>query len=156
MIVTYVDRQSKKWYSNREEDMTAGRKKTGEVEKEDNMTYADMFSKVKGMLIGADVSDIHEHLAYQFNITGEAEGIFYAEVKDGQLYVELYEYFDRDAMFTCSAETLFKIADGKTDPSLAVTLGKLKVEGNIDKALRLKDLINSKKNADKAEKKQEK
>ena len=59
-------------------------------------------------------------------------------------------------MFTCSAETLFKIADGKTDPILAVTLGKLKVEGNIDKALRLKDLINSKKNADKAEKKQEK
>lgn len=48
-------------------------------------------------------------------------------------------------MFTCSAETLFKIADGKTDPILAVTLGKLKVEGNIDKALKLKDLINSKK-----------
>ena len=85
------------------------------------MTYADMFSRVKGMLMDADVSDIHEHLAYQFNITGEAEG-----------------------MFTCSAETLFKIADGKTDPILAVTLGKLKVEGNIDKALKLKDLINSK------------
>ena len=145
MIVTYVDRQSKKWYSNREENMTAGRKKTGEVEKEDNMTYADMFSKVKGMLMDADVSDIQEHLAYQFNITGEAEGIFYAEVKEGKLYVEPYEYFDRDAMFTCSAETLFKIADGKADPILAVTLGKLKVEGNIDKALKLKDLINSKK-----------
>ena len=109
------------------------------------MTYADMFSKVKGMLMDADVSDIQEHLEYQFNITGEAEGIFYAEVKEGKLYVEPYEYFDRDAMFTCSAETLFMIADGKTDPILAVTLGKLKVEGNIDKALKLKDLINSKK-----------
>ena len=75
----------------------------------------------------------------------QSEGIFYAEVKEGKLYVEPYEYFDRDAMFTCSAETLFKIADGKTDPILAVTLGKLKVEGNIDKALKLKDLINSKK-----------
>ena len=103
------------------------------------MTYADMFSKVKGMLMDADVSDIQEHLAYQFNITGDAE------VKEGKLYVEPYEYFDRDAMFTCSAETLFKIADGKADPILAVTLGKLKVEGNIDKALKLKDLINSKK-----------
>ena len=49
------------------------------------MTYADMFSKVKGMLMDADVSDIQEHLAYQFNITGEAEGIFYAEVKEGKL-----------------------------------------------------------------------
>lgn len=112
------------------------------------MTYADMFSKVKGMLMDADVSDIHEHLAYQFNITGEAEGIFYAEVKDGKLFVEPYEYFDRDAMFTCTAETLFKIAEGKTDPVLAFTLGRLKVEGNIDKALRLKDLINIKRKVD--------
>ena len=125
--------------------MTVGRNGPKKVEKEDAMTYADMFSKVKGMLMDADVSDIQEHLAYQFNITGEAEGIFYAEVKEGKLYVEPYEYFDRDAMFTCSAETLFKIADGKADPILAVTLGKLKVEGNIDKALKLKDLINSKK-----------
>lgn len=125
--------------------MTDGRKSSKTVEKEDVMTYADMFSKVKGMFMDADVSDIHEHLAYQFNITGEAEGIFYVEVKEGTLYVEPYEYFDRDAMFTCSAETLFKIAEGKTDPVLAFTLGKLKVEGNIDKALRLKELIDSKK-----------
>ena len=96
------------------------------------MTYADMFSKVKGMMMEADVSTVNEHLAYQFNVTGEAEGIFYAEVKEGKLYVEPYEYYDRDAIFICSAETLFKINEGKLDPVLAVTLGKLKVEGNID------------------------
>lgn len=109
------------------------------------MTYADMFSKVKGMMMEADVSTVNEHLAYQFNITGEAEGIFYAEVKEGKLYVEPYEYYDRDAIFICSAETLFKINEGKLDPVLAVTLGKLKVEGNIDKALYLKKLIVSRK-----------
>ena len=109
------------------------------------MTYADMFSKVKGMLMDADVSDIQNIWHISLTLQERAEGIFYAEVKEGKLYVEPYEYFDRDAMFTCSAETLFKIADGKTDPILAVTLGKLKVEGNIDKALKLKDLINSKK-----------
>ena len=58
------------------------------------MTYADMFSKVKGMMMEADVSTVNEHLAYQFNVTGEAEGIFYAEVKEGKLYVEPYEYYD--------------------------------------------------------------
>ena len=109
------------------------------------MTYADMFSKVKGMMMEADVSTVNEHLAYQFNITGEAEGIFYAEVKEGKLYVEPYEYYDRDAIFICSAETLFKINEGKLDPVLAVTLGKLKVKGNIDKALYLKKLIDSRK-----------
>lgn len=109
------------------------------------MTYADMFSKVKGLFMESDVSGISEHLAFQFNITEEAEGIFYAEVKDGVLAVEPYEYFDRDAIFICSAETLFKLAEGRIDPILAFTTGKLKVEGNIDKALRLKQIIDSKK-----------
>lgn len=108
------------------------------------MTYAEFFSQVKGMFMDADVSDVQEHLAYQFNITGEASGIFYVEAKEGKLYVEPYEYFDRDAMFTCDAETLMKIAAGKMDPVVAVTLQKLKVEGNIDKALKLKNLIDSK------------
>ena len=109
------------------------------------MKYADMFSKVKGMFMTADVSDITKHFAYQCDITGEAEGIFYVEVKEGKLFVEPYEYFDRDAIFTCTAETLFRLAEGKIDPVLAFTTGKLKVEGNIDKALRLKELIDSKK-----------
>ena len=108
------------------------------------MTYAEFFSEIKGKFMEADVSDISEHLAYQFNITGEAHGIFYVDVKEGKLYVEPYEYFDRDAMFIGSAETFLKIADGKLDPVLAFTLQKLKVEGNLDKALKLKELIDKK------------
>lgn len=105
------------------------------------MTYAEFFAEIKSEFMSADVSDIHEHLAYQFNITGEASGIFYVEVKDGQLHVEPYEYYDRDAMFTCSAETLRSMADGKLDPVMAFTIQKLKVEGNFDKALRFKELV---------------
>ena len=109
------------------------------------MTYAEFFREIKGKFMGVDVSDIHEHLAYQFNIVDEeAGGIFYVEVKDGQLSVELYEYYDRSAMFTSDPDTLMKIAAGKVDPVWAFTTGKLKVEGNIDKALRLKEIIDSK------------
>ena len=105
------------------------------------MTYAEYFSSVKTEFMGADVSDISEHLAYQFNIVGEASGIFYVEVKDGKLSIETYEYYDRDAMFTASPDTLKRIAEGKMDPIWAFTMQKLKVEGNIDKALRLKEII---------------
>ena len=108
------------------------------------MTYAEFFSEIKGKFLEADISDITEHLAYQFNIQGEGEGAFYVEVKDGELFIEPYEYFDRDAMFICSAETLMKLATGELDPIVAVTLQKLKVEGNIDKALKLKNIIDSK------------
>lgn len=105
------------------------------------MTYAQYFSEVKTQFMNADVSDITEHLAYQFNITGQAEGIFYVEVKDGRLYVEPYEYYDRDVIFTASAETLTAIVDGKLDPVAAFALQKLKVEGDFDKALKLGELI---------------
>ena len=84
------------------------------------MTYAEIFSEIKGKFTGADVSDIKEHLAFQFNITGEGSGIFYVEVKDGSLKIEPYEYFDKDATFICSADTLRKIADGKLDPALEI------------------------------------
>ncbi len=110
------------------------------------MTYSEFFSEIKGKFIGTDVSDIKEHLAYQFNITGEEGGIFYVEVKDGQLSIEPYEYFDRDAIFICSANTLRKISEGKMDPVLAFTLQKLKVEGSIEKALRFKEIVDSKNN----------
>ena len=105
------------------------------------MTFQEMFSQVKTLLAQADLSAVHEHLAFQFNITGEGAGAFYLEVKDGAVSVQPYEYRDRDALFTCSAATLFKIAQGKTDPVAAVMLGKLRVEGNIEKALKLKQLL---------------
>ena len=105
------------------------------------MTYEELFQKIKEMFMKADISGIKEHLAFQFNITGEGEVAFYAEVKDGTLYVEPYEYYDRDAIFICSADTLLKLASGKLDPVFAFTVGKLKVEGSLEKAMMLQKLI---------------
>ncbi len=120
------------------------------------MTYADFFYDIKGRFMGADVSDIHEHLAFEFDIEDEeAGGSFYVEVKDGTLYVEPYEYYDRDARFICTPDVLVKIAEGEMDPVWAFTTQKLKVEGNIDKALRLKEIIESKQREMKKAAKQE-
>lgn len=109
------------------------------------MTYADCFAEIKGKFLESDIRDVQEHLAFQFNIVGEGSGIFYVEAKEGKLYIEPYEYHDRDAMFTATAEVFMKIAEGKLDPIVAFTMQKLKVEGNIEKALKLKNLIDCKK-----------
>ena len=109
------------------------------------MTYSEYFASVKKEFAGADVSDIQEHLAFQFNVIGdEATGIFYVEVKEGKLYIEPYEYYDRDAIFFATAEVFSAIMQGKMDPIWAFTIQKLKVEGSIEKALKLKDLIDRK------------
>lgn len=121
------------------------------------MTYADFFYDIKGRFMGADVSDIHEHLAFEFNIEDEeAGGAFYVEVKDGELFVEPYEYYDRDAKFICAPEVLVKIAEGEMDPVWAFTTQKLKVEGSIEKALRLKEIIEAKQKQVKKEAKENK
>lgn len=105
------------------------------------MTYEEIVTKVRNTFKDADVSKIDQHLAYQFNITGEGEGAFYVEVKDGGLHIEPYEYYDRVAVFICSADVLFKMIAGKLDPIVAFIIGKLKVEGDLGKALLLKEFM---------------
>ncbi len=105
------------------------------------MTYQEMFAKAREMFMRSDVSGVKEDLAFQFNITGEGEGAFYAAVKNGVLAVEPYEYYDRDAVFTCSANTLFKLAEKKMDPVFAFTTGKLKVEGSLEQAMKLQKML---------------
>lgn len=105
------------------------------------MTYEENFKKLKKILMRADVSKIKEDLAFQFNILGEGEGIFYAAIKDGELSVEPYDYNDRDAMFIATANVFTQIAQGKLKPSSAFSTGKLKIEGDIEKAREIQKIV---------------
>lgn len=69
------------------------------------------------------------------NITGEGAGAFYLEIDNGEVKVEPYEYYDRDVLITSSADNIIKIMNGKLDPVLVFTIGKIKVEGDLGKAL---------------------
>lgn len=105
------------------------------------MSYEEIFDRLKATFLKADVSNIEEHFAFQFNIIGEGEGIFYVEIKDKKLYIEPYEYYDRDAVFIAPAKVFFDIAEGRLNPVKAFSLGKLKVAGNLGKALEIQKLI---------------
>jgi putative sterol carrier protein len=109
-------------------------------EKESIMTYQEIVAKAKEMYEGVDAGNITEHIAYQFNVTGEGEGAFYMEITEGKIKVEPYDYVDRDALITTSAENLLAIATAKLDPVQAYLTGKIKVEGNLGKAAMLKEL----------------
>ena len=117
------------------------------------MTYEELVKQVKEIAEGADVSKVEGHVAFQFNIEGEGSGAFYLEIKDGKAVVEPYEYYDRDVLVSCTAETLIKMMEGKTDPVLAYTTHKIRVEGDLGKALLLKEVAGQKKAARKAAKK---
>ncbi len=105
------------------------------------MSYEEIFDFAKDVVSGLDLSGFSERIVYQFTIVGEGAGKFYAEIDNGEIKLEPYDYNDCDAEFILSFETLQKLLKGKLDPVLAYTLGKLKVRGSLDKALKLKSMI---------------
>ena len=117
------------------------------------MTYEELVQQVKEIAEEADAGKIQDHVAFQFNIEGEAAGAFYLDIKEGKAAVEPYEYYDRDVLITSTAETLLKIMEGKLDPVAAYTLQKIRVEGDLGKALLLKEVVGQKKAKKKAAKK---
>lgn len=107
------------------------------------MTFLELVQTVRDRFSQTDVSSEPGVLAYQFNVTGKAEGIFYVEIKNGVLSVEPYEYYDRNAIFTISDKNLLKLINGQLDPVVAFTTNRLKVEGDIGKALELTKFLKS-------------
>lgn len=105
------------------------------------MTFEQVVEQVREKFYQADVSHIQGRLAIQFNMTGEGEGAFYAEAQDGKLSIEPYEYYDRDVLLTMSADDLLRMMNKKLDPIFAFTVGRLKVDGDIDKALEIVKLM---------------
>lgn len=104
------------------------------------MTFEELVEKVRGKVGGVNVAGM-PFIAVQVNITGKNGGVFYVEVKDGKASVEPYEYNDRSCAFTIDQANFLKLIDGKLDPVIAYTTGKLKVEGDLGKALEFSKLL---------------
>lgn len=105
------------------------------------MTFETAFKQVKELFFKLDAGEMREHLAYQFHLTGTVQGIFYVEAGNGNLSVEPYEYNDRDAVLICAFEVLLDILMGKSDFLAAIQTGRIRVEGSMEKALKLSALM---------------
>lgn len=96
------------------------------------MTYEQLVENVRKATKGAKVSRAVGHVAFQFNVEGEAEGAFYLEISDGRVNVEPYEYHDRDVIIVTTADVIMQMADGKLQPRAAYTNGQLRLYGDVD------------------------
>lgn len=94
------------------------------------MRYEELVEKVRNMTRNAKVSRSVGHVAFQFNVEGEAEGAFYVELADGKVYVEPYEYYDRDIIVVTSADVILQMMEGKLQPMVAYTNEQLRVYGD--------------------------
>ena len=104
-----------------------------EARKVINMTYQELVKKVQAAQPKADASKVEDHIAVQVNVTGEAEGAFYMEIAERLLYVEPYDYNDRNALLTADGADVLAMVQGKLSLDAAVAEGKVAVEGDYDK-----------------------
>jgi len=83
-------------------------------------------------------------LAVSFYIKDRDPGVFYVAVNmngNNGIQIEPYEYNDRHCAITMKMDNFVKLINGKLDAVAAFTLGKLKVDGDISKALEFANLI---------------
>ena len=104
------------------------------------MTFDELVTKVRNMAQKVDASD-KDFLAVQINIEGKDHGVFYVECKDHRINVEPYDYHDRNCAITMNMTNFNKLIDGKLDPVLGYTTGKIKVDGDLGKALEFSKLL---------------
>ena len=117
---------------------------TEEKKGEKAMTYHELVKDIRTALVAkADTSKIEEHIAVQVNVTGEAEGAFYIEIKDGELVVKPFDYNDRDFLLTGDGAEILAVAQGKKTLEAAIVEGTIAHEGDWDKTLVLSNIIPS-------------
>lgn len=95
------------------------------------MKYEELVEKVRHGVKKAKVSKTVGHVAFQFNVEGEAEGAFYLEINAGKINVEPYEYYDRDVIIVTTADIIMQMLEGKLKPREAHTKELLRVYGDI-------------------------
>ncbi|MDD6214633.1 MAG: SCP2 sterol-binding domain-containing protein [Firmicutes bacterium] len=105
------------------------------------MDFFKAFDKVKTTFGKIDVPVNDGHFAVQVNLTDDdCNGIFYIEMKDNQLFVEPYDYFDNNAVITTALKDFTSILTGKLKAADAAASGKITISGDAD---RLIDFLNS-------------
>jgi len=99
-----------------------------------------LFDKMAGELNEGLVKNTKS--VFSFNVTGEDAGKYFLDLKNGAGACGKGEAGDKvDCTMTMSAANFTKMFSGKMSPTSAFMTGKLKIEGNMGKAMKLEKLM---------------
>jgi putative sterol carrier protein len=78
---------------------------------------------------------------YQFDLTGEGGGKWYAAIDNDQCEVKEGEHPSPNITLTSAAQDYLDIVNGKLNPQMAFMTGKLRISGDMGLALKLQNLF---------------
>jgi len=103
-------------------------------------TVQAVFDKLAGLMNEELVSKVKA--VYTFKVTGSDEGTWHLDLKNSPGCSKAGEpAAAADVTFTCTDANFHKLFEGKLNPTSAFMTGKLKMEGNLGKALALEKVM---------------
>lgn len=101
-------------------------------------TAAEFFSGMKENLDPEKIKGIDA--TYQWDITGDDGGKWFAKFNEGQVEVAEGEADSPNITITVSSENWIDIVNGKLNGQMAFLTGKLKIQGDMSLAMKLQAL----------------
>jgi putative sterol carrier protein len=100
---------------------------------------AALFGKIKSIPSADLVAKVNA--VYQFNVKGSEAGVWYCDLKNGSGKVGKGEAASPDAILSMDARNFYDMFTGKIKPASAFMTGKMKITGDLQKAMKLEKLM---------------
>ena len=101
-------------------------------------TCSEFFSGLQESIDPEKVKGIDA--TYQWDITGDGGGKWWAKMNDGTVEVSEGEAANSDITLTVDAESWMDIVNGKLNGQMAFLTGKLKIQGDMTLAMKLQSI----------------
>lgn len=107
------------------------------------MALADVLVNIKKRVVDEADPDKLAGLdaVFQFDVTGDDPGAFYAKVADQKAEIVEETHDDPNVTITMDVEDLAKLVAGELNATSAFMAGKLKIKGDMSLAMKLQSLI---------------
>ena len=103
------------------------------------ITIEELFDKLPGAFIPEKAGDMDSVI--QFSLTGEEASEWYVIIKEGTCKVEKGEHNSPTMTLTADSQDYKDIVTGKVNPMNAFMQGKVKLNGNLNLAMKFADIF---------------
>ncbi|MFC4802727.1 SCP2 sterol-binding domain-containing protein [Neobacillus sp. GCM10023253] len=104
-------------------------------------SLADLMKKIEETLNGNSGPIEGLQATYQFDITGDDVGTYQLQFKDGKSAVKEGSVTPADCTLIMSLKSFHQFMLGKLNGTMAFMTGKLKIKGDMGKALKIESIL---------------
>lgn len=105
----------------------------------DNDRVAEIFKAIEGFLSADLVQKVQA--IYQFNVPGHSQEQWFLDMRNGSGSCGAGVASDADCTMTMKADDFHKVFSGQMKPTAAFMSGKMKISGDMGKAMKLESLM---------------